>query len=133
MWREGLCQMKNSSDTIWNGTRDFPACNAVPQPTAPPRAPRVTDKTWLNEPTKQLGLLQVNSRMMRSCSVNKGSTRWPCFLHRAIRDIPGTPDHGCKVHLCSSKSPRGNNNVISITRLECICCLTQLYCSVSTV
>jgi len=34
---EGL-SMKNSNDTIRNRTRD-PACSAVPQPTAPPRAP----------------------------------------------------------------------------------------------
>jgi hypothetical protein len=31
--------VKNSSDTIGNRTRDLPACSAVPQPTAPPRAP----------------------------------------------------------------------------------------------
>jgi transglutaminase/protease-like cytokinesis protein 3 len=31
--------MKNSSDTIGNRTRDLPACSAVPQPTATPRAP----------------------------------------------------------------------------------------------
>jgi len=31
--------MKKSSDTIGNRTRDLPACSAVPQPTAPPRAP----------------------------------------------------------------------------------------------
>jgi len=31
--------MKNSNDTIGNRTRDIPACSAVPQPTAPPRAP----------------------------------------------------------------------------------------------
>jgi len=30
--------MKNSSDTIGNRTRDLPACSAVPQPTASPRA-----------------------------------------------------------------------------------------------
>ena len=30
--------MKNSGDTIGNRTRDLPACSAVPQPTAPPRA-----------------------------------------------------------------------------------------------
>ena len=30
--------MKNSNDTIGNRTRDLPACSAVPQPTAPPRA-----------------------------------------------------------------------------------------------
>ena len=31
--------MKNSNDTIGNGTRDLLACSAVPQPTAPPGAP----------------------------------------------------------------------------------------------
>ena len=30
-----IMSMKNSSDTIGNRTRDLPACNAVPQPTAP--------------------------------------------------------------------------------------------------
>ena len=30
--------MKNSNDTIGNRTRDLPACSAVPQPTALPRA-----------------------------------------------------------------------------------------------
>jgi len=33
--------MKNSNDTIENRNRDFPACSAVPQPTASPRAPRI--------------------------------------------------------------------------------------------
>jgi hypothetical protein len=31
--------MKNSNDNIGNRTRDLPACSAVPQSTAPPRAP----------------------------------------------------------------------------------------------
>jgi hypothetical protein len=31
--------MKNSNDAIGDRTRDLPACSAVPQPTAPPRAP----------------------------------------------------------------------------------------------
>jgi hypothetical protein len=31
--------MKNSSDNIRNRTRDLAACSAVPEPTAPPRAP----------------------------------------------------------------------------------------------
>jgi hypothetical protein len=31
--------MKNFNDTIENRTRDLPACSAVPEPTAPPRAP----------------------------------------------------------------------------------------------
>ena len=33
--------MKNSNDTIGNRTRDLPNCSAVPQPTAPPRTPRL--------------------------------------------------------------------------------------------
>jgi len=32
--------MKKSNDTIGNRTCDLPACSAVPQPTAPPRAPQ---------------------------------------------------------------------------------------------
>jgi hypothetical protein len=35
--------MKNSNDTIGNRTRDLPACSAVPQSTAPPRAPPVRE------------------------------------------------------------------------------------------
>ena len=31
-----IMSMKNSNDTIWNRTRDLPACSSVPQPTAPP-------------------------------------------------------------------------------------------------
>jgi len=31
--------MKNSNDAIGNRARDLPACSAVHQPTAPPRAP----------------------------------------------------------------------------------------------
>ena len=34
-----IISMKNSDDTIGNRTRDLPDCSAVPQPTAPPRAP----------------------------------------------------------------------------------------------
>jgi len=33
--------MKDSNGTIGNQTRDLPACSAVPQPTALPRAPGV--------------------------------------------------------------------------------------------
>jgi hypothetical protein len=31
-------RMKNCNDTVWNRTRDLPACSAVPQPSAPPAA-----------------------------------------------------------------------------------------------
>jgi len=36
---EGLCQWKNSNDTIGNRTHDLPVCSVVPQTTAPPRTP----------------------------------------------------------------------------------------------
>jgi len=40
--------MKNSNDTIGNRTRDPPACSAVPQPTAPPRAPQLYIHNFIN-------------------------------------------------------------------------------------
>jgi len=40
--------MKNSNDTTGNKTHNLPVCSAVPESTAPPRAPRLnvirTDK-----------------------------------------------------------------------------------------
>jgi len=39
VWPEGLCQWKNSNDTIRNWTHNFPTCGTVPQPTAPPCTP----------------------------------------------------------------------------------------------
>jgi len=36
-----IMSMKISNDTMGNRTRDIPACSALPQPTAPPRAPHV--------------------------------------------------------------------------------------------
>ena len=39
-----IMSMKNSSETIGNRTRDLPACNAVPKPTAPPRI-QTSDET----------------------------------------------------------------------------------------
>jgi hypothetical protein len=41
--------MKNSSDTIGNRTRDVPVCRAVPQPTAPPRAPDIQWNSNISE------------------------------------------------------------------------------------
>jgi len=45
---EGLCQWEKSNDTIRNRTHDLLACSAVPQPTAPPRAPILILKTLKN-------------------------------------------------------------------------------------
>ena len=40
--------MKNSSDTMGNRTRHMPTCSAVPQLTAPPRAPLIYHNLQLN-------------------------------------------------------------------------------------
>ena len=47
--------MKNSSDTIGNGTRDLPACSAVPQPTAPLRTPSKASVGASNAPLLNTG------------------------------------------------------------------------------
>jgi hypothetical protein len=39
---------KDFNDTIGNRTRDVSACIAVPQPTAPPRAPETVTILWLS-------------------------------------------------------------------------------------
>jgi hypothetical protein len=39
--------MKNSNDTTGNRTRDLLAYSAVPQPTAPPRAPTVRTEDYI--------------------------------------------------------------------------------------
>ena len=48
--------MKNSSDTIGNRTRDLPACSAVPQPTALPRAP-IYIYIYILKPAQELRLI----------------------------------------------------------------------------
>ena len=52
--------MKNSTDTIGNRTRDLPACSAVPQPSAPPRA--------LQQAYKQLFINANTDTVMSSAS-----------------------------------------------------------------
>jgi hypothetical protein len=51
--------MKNSNDTIGNRTRDLPACSAVTQPVAPPRAPLQTVSTFKK---KACGFLLADQR-----------------------------------------------------------------------
>jgi len=59
-----IMSMKKSNDTIGNRTRDLPTCSAVPQPTAPPRAPNI------------LNILIFNI---------KRSSNFPKVLMRALR------------------------------------------------
>jgi hypothetical protein len=69
--------MKNSNDTIGNWTRDLPACGAVPQPTAPPRAPKqklqVTENPKIVHPENVS--LRVLNLSLKKIEINM-SGRW---------------------------------------------------------
>ena len=77
--------MKNFNDTIGNRTRDLPACSAVPQPTAPPRAPIHREyRTENNETNSRMWGVEFegepSSRAKRAnvvnfCSVNMEMNR----------------------------------------------------------
>jgi len=80
--------MKNSNDTIGNGTRDLPACRAVPKPTAPPRAHLktvVTKSKELFAPPPEQIKLQHHIRQWQNIHVTYTqiiglNTRW-LFKH----------------------------------------------------
>jgi hypothetical protein len=69
--------MKNSSDNIGNRTRERPVCNAVPQLTASPRAPKVIlsdikSRRWsmlLHTPTN-LCFFNPNGIWRKECSLS---------------------------------------------------------------
>jgi hypothetical protein len=58
--------MKNSSD-IGNRSREFPTCNAVTQPTAPPRAPK--KETNILHKTQRRKVSWVNNIFRRNCFI----------------------------------------------------------------
>ena len=62
--------MKNCNDTIGNQTCDHPACSALPQPTAPPRAPNYQKSGNKNTVTK-LALYYKDIG-----KINAGLLRW---------------------------------------------------------
>jgi hypothetical protein len=73
--------MKNSNDTIGNRTRDLPVCSAVPQPTAPPRAPKNT---------------AIVKYLIMKCVTDKKATRFErvelqCLLHTTCIRIKYKP------------------------------------------
>jgi hypothetical protein len=80
--------MKNSNDTIGNRTRDRLACSAVPQPTAPPRAP-LKIVFFLNVATmKAYGAVEVQLRYFFALLLDGGE--WSPSL--SGRFAPGRRD-----------------------------------------
>jgi hypothetical protein len=81
--------MKNSSDIIWNRTRDFPVCSAVPQPLRQ-RVPHGT--VWLWELVFALGHLDLNKEGIPAVRTSLGINRrtWQVSLatSRPWRRVP---------------------------------------------
>jgi len=69
-----IMSMKNSNYTIGNRTRDLPACNAVPQTTAPPRAPTVTEYKQNVNVNTTLWYLGIQCCMFRFNQPSSGVT-----------------------------------------------------------
>jgi hypothetical protein len=70
-----IMSIKNSNDTIGNQTCDLPACSAVPQPTAPPRAPILTIKGHRIQ-RKTAKILTINY----SDDNSETNLRFKCFV-----------------------------------------------------
>ena len=99
--------MKNSNDTIGNGTRDLPACSAVPQPTAPPRAPLFIIYCSLFQKGK-LGLLSRDFRFFSPLTVH-----YKCTLKQCVSpDVSGSPPL-CEARIASYESHRHRSEFVS--------------------
>jgi hypothetical protein len=89
--------MKNSNDIIRNRTRDLLACNAVPQPTAPPRAPRFFMDTDINRHSAPISTdnNSVKSKHQRTDNISLS------IFHQNIRGLRSKLDE-LECHLLSN-------------------------------
>ena len=68
-----IMSMKNSNGTLGNRTRGFPACSAVPHPTAPPRPPAFCCKSC-NEPRRPIKMNEFCGQLLKKGSVPRKHT-----------------------------------------------------------
>jgi hypothetical protein len=67
--------MKNSNETIGNRSCDLPVCIAVPQPTAPPRAPGIlctlciVARNFIVSMLNSCGLIQPEKSRVSMCLI----------------------------------------------------------------
>jgi len=81
-----IMSMKNSKDTIGNGTRDLPACSAMPQPTEPLRTSPPTYTTL--KPTLKLHVNTKNTYVVKELFVsirNMTQKGWGWMENRVLR------------------------------------------------
>jgi hypothetical protein len=82
--------IKNSNDTIGNRTRDLPVFSAVPQPTAPPRAPHLlsTETNRLVCNTLSFGDYFPSFQIIiMTSNVGSSSSGLPAFEDRGIKNL----------------------------------------------
>jgi hypothetical protein len=93
-----IMSMKNSNDTIGNRTSDLPACSAVPQPNAPPRAPDVL--TMAGSGLGLHGLVSPLQSFTQVHHIHRRNTNFIVMLIQApthapsrsnLQMVPGTP------------------------------------------
>ena len=86
-----ILSMKNSNDTFGNRTRDFPSCSAVPQPSAPPLAPKLFTDTG---PSAALGpfLPAVHACLLYAHSCAAVLHSWRRFLQLQLQCPPCCDD-----------------------------------------
>jgi len=102
--------MKNSSDTIGNRNRDLPACSAVPQPTAPPRAPG------------QKSIFELR-QIIRSVCVFDSPKLYQLCVYGLIWDNPRSnrvPSDDMRETYKGDKRTRGWNWLCSSIRTKCV-------------
>ena len=80
--------LKNSNDAIGNRTRDLPVCSAIPQPTAPPRAPQRSPKITLNY--KKYHSWNLTEQTGTKYQQMKGSRHVYCCSYSAMLSIFST-------------------------------------------
>ena len=124
--------MKNSIGTFGNRTRHLPACSAVPQPTAPPRAPfsrHCLAKKWKVHVTKVKSCpLIVTQRRLGTWGGGRGELSYlaplgsenisapyfkQCFFRRGVYSPP--PSDRVKHHASQSQD---RNNKYFILYIE---------------
>ena len=107
--------IKSSNETIGNRTRDLPACSAVPQPTAPPRAP-INDIKYIFKAMLCESVRIIKIRLVAHCSLDSSSH---CFSKlRSVRvNGPKSMPFICRVQnsaqVCTSVCSRVYQTLMS--------------------
>ena len=84
---EGLCQWKNSNDTIGNRTRDLPACSAVPLNQLRHRVPRCMYKDIQKSGVSSCSISILNLIVVCTFGVMKKIFEWPLSMkpnHKSV-------------------------------------------------